>query len=125
LPKRAQLRQEMRGLGHGLLGVEGSTRPRSRAVPGMNWATPCAPAGLVTPARKARFLEDQPRQESRRARLRRRGVVDQPAQRRVDARGGGLRSRRLLREGMHAGKQQPQNGAVADEMGSPHRPTRL
>ncbi len=32
-------------------GTKGSTRPRSAAVEGMNWATPCAPAGLTARGR--------------------------------------------------------------------------
>ena len=39
--------------GIALAGSNGSARPRSAAVPGMNWATPCAPAGLTAPGRKA------------------------------------------------------------------------
>jgi hypothetical protein len=47
-----QVRQEPCGFWDGLLRVERSRSPRSLAVRGMNWATPCAPAWLTTPGRK-------------------------------------------------------------------------
>ena len=48
-----QFRQQGRRGRHGLFGIERVVDPRSAAVPGMNWAMPCAPAAEVAPARNA------------------------------------------------------------------------
>jgi hypothetical protein len=41
-------------------GSNGSARPRTLAVPGMNWAMPWAPTGLMTLARKLDMIELYP-----------------------------------------------------------------
>ena len=47
-------------------GSNGSSSPRSSAVPGMNWAMPCAPFGLTACGIEAALLPDQPHERHRR-----------------------------------------------------------